>query len=93
MLKVLKATWNGEQWSVSQKMLGGMGAFLQAFGDKIDDDKFISQLKNITENQIEKEAGRYADETVPVAYASALVNYYNKNLRNGKLKRSRLLDD
>lgn len=93
MLKLLKATWNGEQWSVSQNMLGGMGAFLQAFGDKIDDDKFVSQLKNVTENQIVKEAGRFTDETVPVAYASALVNYYNKSLRSGKLKRSRLLDD
>jgi hypothetical protein len=46
-----------------------------------------------TESQIIKEAGRFYEETVPVAYASALVKFYNKGLRKGRLKRSLLLDD
>lgn len=93
ILSLLKATWGGEQWSVSQNMLGGMGALLQTYGDKIDDVKFASQLRNITENQIVKQAGRYSDESVPVAHACALVDYYNKGMRNGKLKRSMLFED
>ena len=94
MLRLLKAAWLGEPWSVTQNMLGGACRLLQVFGDKVDDAVFISQMKNVTENQIIKEAGRYPEESVPVAYASALVNYYNKGIRRTKqLKRTLLLED
>lgn len=93
MLALIKGAWNGEQWSVSQNMLSGVGKLLQTFGDKVDTDKFIRQLGNITENQIIKKAGRYVDEPVPVAYACALAELYNTGLRSGKLKRTMLLED
>ena len=93
ILSLLKNTWNGAPWSVSQNMLGGMAALMKIFGDKLDDKKFVSQLKKITEDQLIREAGRYTEESVSVAYASALVYFYNKGLRNGKLKRVLLLED
>ena len=93
MLSLIKRTWCGEQWSVTQNMLSGVGTLLQTFGEKINDDKFIDQLKNVSENQIIKGAGRYTEESVPVAYACSLVDFYNKGLRSGKLKRVLLLED
>ena len=93
MLTILKNTWDGEKWSITNKMLGGMCKMVAVYGELIDDNKFASQLMHVTESQIIKEAGRFYEETVPVAYASALVKFYNKGLRKGRLKRSLLLDD
>ena len=91
MLSLLKSTWTGEKWSTSQNMLGGMGVFLKTYGDQINDEKFISQLKDVTEGMMAKESGRYTEESKGVAYASALVGFYNKGLRTGKLKLATLL--
>ena len=93
MLRILYLTWDGEQWSISQNMLGGMSLFIQTFGDKMDDGKFVAQLQNVTNSQITREAGRYSEESVAVAYASALVSFYNKGLHKGKLRRALLLED
>ena len=95
MLSLLKQTWNGEKWSVSQNMLGGMCLLLKVFGDHADDATFASQLGKVSERELLKEVSRFSDETVPVAYASAIVNLYNKGLRgkSKRLKRSMLLDD
>ena len=90
---ILYFTWDGEQWSIKQNMLGGMALFIQTYGDKMDDGKFVAQLQHITDIQIVKEAGKYSEESVAVAYASALVSFYNKGLRAGKLRRALLFDD
>ena len=93
MLRLLYFTWDGEQWSIAQNMLGGMALFIQTYGDKFDDGKFVAQLQHITYGQIVKEAGRDSEESVAVAYASALVAFYNKGLRTGKLRKVLLFED
>ena len=95
MLSLLKQAWDGEKWSITQNMLGGMCLFLKVFGNCVDDGVFTSQLGKVSERELLKEVSRFSDETVPVSYASAIVNLYNKGLRgkSKRLKRSMLLDD
>jgi len=93
MLHLLRAVWDGEQWSLSRKMLGGMAALLATFGDKIDDRVFISQLKGVTEGMMEKESNRFCNEKVGIAYAAAMATLYNKGRRTGKLRQALLLCD
>ena len=94
MLRLLMKTWDGESWSVTLKMLGGMCLFIKTFGDQIDDQIFVKQLRLVSDMQMVKKAARFSDESIAVAYASALVEFYNSNQRGSKrLKRSRLLDD
>ena len=94
MLSLIKQTWDGESWSVTQNMLGGMCALVKTFGEKLSDKIFISQLSKANENQIIRESGRFCEESASVAYASALVSIYNKGIRRtNQLKRTLLLED
>ena len=93
MLHLLHDTWEGERWSLTLKMLGGMAALLSTFSDELDDKVFVNQLRSVTEEQIIKGAGKFCDESVGVAYAAALVKLYNKGLRSGKLRQANLFSN
>ena len=85
MLNLLKATWDGKRWSLTQQMLNAMATFLAAFEDQIDDKTFIRQLRNISENDLLSEAGTFAAQGRAISLASAMVTFYNKRRRNGRL--------
>ena len=93
MLHLLRDTWDGERWSLTLKMLGGMAALLSTYADEMDDKVFINQLRSVTEAQIVKEAGKFCDESVGAAYAAGLVKLYNKGLRSGKLRQAKLFSN
>ena len=93
MLDLLKGAWHGERWSLSQNMLGGLSLFLRTYGDSVNDQRFIEKLSIIGEKQFIKQRGEFIDDSVPVAFASTFVRFYNKGSGRGQLKRSYLLDD
>ena len=93
MLRLLRDTWGGERWSLTAKMLGGMASLLATYGDKLDDRVFVKQLSCVTEMEIKMEVRRFFIEKTNVAYASAMVNFYNKGRRKGKLRQAQLVSD
>ena len=91
MLKLINATWRAEKWSVNHYILGGLCSFLKTFGEEVDDKVFINQLSKVGERDIVKAAARFPEESPAVAYASAMVNFYNYKLRGRRLRRSKLI--
>ena len=90
MLRLIRMTWDGERWSLSQNMLGGMARLIAVFGDDLDDKGFSSKLKFETETTIKREASTYGTTNPSNAFASALLSFYNKGRRTKRLDPSRL---
>ena len=93
MLNLLRSTWQGMRWSLTQKMLSAMSAFLATFEDQLDDQLFIGKLKKVSESELFNEAGKYAAQGAALSLASAMVTFYNKRRRTGKLQHGELLSD
>lgn len=96
VLRLIKDTWEGERWAVAKNMLNAVSVLVRVYGELLDDKRFITKFKTVSQNRIEKEAGDYRRENrrVPVAYALAMVDIYNRGLgKNKKLKFSYLLDE
>ena len=90
MLQLIKEAWNGESWSVSQYMLGGMGIFIKTFGTKINAKRFVKKLRCVSCPEIQKEASKFQNVPAAHKYACAIVRFYNKSGGNGTLLISEL---
>ena len=89
MLRLLKATWDGEKWSISRNILTGMTLFLKTYGDDISDKIFVDRLSPVDERHFVRKARGHEGVAASVQYALALVDFYNYKARN-RLDGSRL---
>lgn len=90
MLDLLKNTWHGEPWSVTQNMLAGMCQFMKIYGDTANTDRFVKKLSHLTDGDITRCAGQFYELPVPYRYARAIATFYNKGGAKGALKLMKL---
>jgi len=90
MLRLIRLTWEGERWSLSHNMLGGMARLIAVYGEDLDDKGFSSKLKCETETTIKREASSYGIANPSSAFAAALLSFYNKGRRTKRLDPSLL---
>ncbi len=88
MLKLLRAAWNGERWSITQYMLSGMELLTRVFLHELDD--FAKRMSVFTDNDINKEAANFYDLSTPHRYAWALGTLFNKKGGKGSLDLKKL---
>lgn len=94
MLGLLHDTWEGEQWSVTANMLNAATLLVKTYGDKLNDKRFVTRLQEVTKGQLKRAQGEYEHHGASVAYAMAMLQFYNyKITRKNKLDRIMLLDD
>ena len=79
VLKLIIATWEGEQKSFSANMLNGVARLLYAYGDNLKDEIFKEKLGEVSV----KELSRTAKErrAGSLGYAEAMLIYYNKKMK------------
>lgn len=90
MLKLVKETWDGEPWTVSQNMLGGMAIFYKTYLGKINRDRFLKKLSAATQISIQRLAGKNGGLTVGYQYAYAIASTYNSGGAKGTLPLKKL---
>lgn len=88
MLQLIRETWGGEPWSLSQKMLAGMTVLFKNY--KIDDKKFVKKMSDVTEIDIERASHSYYNLSMPYRYAWSIGKLYNKNGGKKCLKLTKL---
>ena len=82
MLTLLKATWDGEKWSISWNVLSGMSLFLKTYGEEVNDKIFVDRLGSVDERHFVRKAKGHEGVPASVQYALALVDFYNYKARN-----------
>ena len=85
ILKLIVDTWDGVAWSLTSYVLGGVGVFLQEYGDMINRDRFIKRLRGMVYEDLRDEAKRQRRSSSDVAHALALVKAYNHGGGRGSL--------
>ncbi|WP_346938286.1 DUF6551 family protein [uncultured Clostridium sp.] len=85
LLDIIKKSWDGEGFSFSAKMLGGMYEFYKAYKNEFDKDTLIKQLSKISTSNIKREAevSLYGGDK---RYARQILMAYNKKLRKNRLE-------
>ena len=76
MLEFIRETWNGETWSVSQKMLAGMTTLFSVFN--IELKQFKRRMCEVTELEIERMSHNYYNLSMGYRYAWAIGRMYNR---------------
>ena len=77
MLKLLRCTWAGENWSVNKYMIAGMTRFMKMY--EVRSNSFVKAFREVTKEEIEKEARRFRGMTKDGAYATALAEIFDRN--------------
>lgn len=90
MLNLIKDTWDGEPWFVSQNMLGGMALFYKTYAGKINRDRFLNKLSAASRIEIQREASKHVNMPVGYQFAFAIASIYNHGGAKGTLKLNRL---
>ena len=90
MMVLVKDTWGGEAWSVSQNMLRGMAEFYYTYEDCFKAARFMKNLQGVPRAMLERIVGRYYGMSPRMAYALALASFYNKKGGVGTLDMNRL---
>ena len=78
ILRIIQETWNGESWSVSQRMLSGMAIFYQKFKGDFREKRFLNKLGQVSKTAMAREASKYYNLSSSLAYAMAIGKIYNK---------------
>ena len=76
MLAFIRETWNGEPWSVSQKMLAGMTTLFSVFN--MEQKQFVRRMHDVTELDIERMSHNYYNLSMSYRYAWAIGRMYNR---------------
>ena len=88
MLKVLKKTWKGAPWSITQNMLSGMEILIRFFGNEFSIAQFARIMSKFTDDDINREAAEYYDLSTAYRYAWAIGSLFNS--KGGELELERL---
>lgn len=90
MLNLIKDTWGGEPWFVSQNVLSGMAVFYKTYAEKINRDRFLKKLSAASRIDIQREASKHINMPVGYQFAFAIATIYNRGGAKGTLKLNRL---
>lgn len=90
MLEFIRETWNGETWSVSQKILSGMTMLFRVFDDELELKNFVKRMKGTTNTDIERESHIYYTLSMPYRYAFAIGKLHNRSGGKKCLKMAKL---
>lgn len=87
-VSLIMGTWSGKKGSLNANMLGGVTAFVDAFGDKYDRNRFIKKLKDVEPKDILVTAKRNKTDyqTLDKACATEIAKAYNKGRGSGRLE-------
>ena len=87
-VSLIMSTWYGKNGSLNANVLGGVTAFLDAFGNVYDRDRFIKKLKGIEPKDILATAKRNKTDyqTLDKACATEIAKTYNKGRGPGRLE-------
>ena len=90
MMVLVRNAWDGEAWSVSQNMLRGMAEFYTTYEDCFKAVRFMNRLQGVPRTMFERAVGKYYGMSPRIAYALAIVTFYNKKGGIGTLDLTRL---
>ena len=81
VLRLIIATWEGEQKSFSANMMNGVARLINSYGSQINDETFkeklgVVSIKEITKNAKERRPGS-------LGFSEAMLIIYNKRMKNG----------
>lgn len=94
MLRLLKKTWEGEQWSITANMLNAATLLVKTYGEKLNEKRFVTRLQEVTKGQLKRVAAEYPYHSKSVAVAMAMLQFYNyKIVKKNRLEKILLLDD
>ena len=77
MLSLIRHTWNGANWAISQNMLAGMTLLVKTF--EINHKYFIAKMQDVTASDIKREISKFYSVSVARKYALAIGSLYNKH--------------
>ncbi len=90
MLDLIKRTWEGEAWSVSQNMLSGMAVLFKTYGNTFSKDRFEKKLGAVSQVDIQREASKHIGISNGYQYAYAIASIFNRVGGKGALKMRKL---
>jgi len=79
LLRLIADTWDGEAWSLTSYMLGGVAVFLREYGGAYSRDRFVKRLRGASYEELRDEARRLQRSSSDVAHALAIVKVYNRS--------------
>lgn len=85
ILELLKKTWNGERYSLNNKMIEGAAEFLNIYFNEphFSTKTFINQLSKIAPVKVVREANEdNTTNNTKVKMMNTLFRYYNQRLKN-----------
>ena len=88
VLMLCIGTWEGANDSLSGNILSGVAHLVASFGDNLKDDIFKDKLGNVSIKDISRTGRERRNGSL--GYAEAMVGEYNKRMKSGTLKMSRL---
>lgn len=81
VLRLIIATWEGDQQSLGANMLKGVTKLVEAYEDDLNDTVFIDKLGRVPVREIMRTAREL--HLGSIGYAEVLLSYYNKKMKNG----------
>ena len=75
-INLIVSTWEGEEFSFTSCMLTGVARLLDAYGDRLKEQMFISKLGRVSTREIIRNARERHSGSL--GYAEVMVQYYNK---------------
>ena len=80
-LRLIVATWEGEEWSLSANMLKGVAKLVDTFGEKLRDDVFKEKVGLYSAKEISRTAKERKGGTM--GYSEAMLIAYNRKMKRG----------
>ena len=85
VLSLIKETWGGVAWSLTNYVLGGVAELLTEYSGEVTPERFRKKLAGVAYEDIRNEAKRQMRGSSDVAHALALVKFYNRGGGRGTL--------
>lgn len=79
-LKLCVASWEGDRYSLSGKILKGIAKLTATYGERLSDDYFIEKLGNFSVREISRSARERGGGTS--GYAEAILSVYNRKIKS-----------
>ena len=75
MLRLIRAVWNGESWSLSRNMLRGMARFMRMYD--FSDEEFIEAFQNVDRDSILSGVASFPSYSREGAFAKVLAQLFD----------------
>lgn len=78
MLRLIRAAWSGEPWSLSRNMLRGMARFMRMYD--FSDEEFIEAFKDVNKAEIDAGVASFSNFSAEGAFAKTLAQLFDAYL-------------